>query len=686
MAGFPTEQIRNVALVGHNGSGKTTLAEAIAYNAKLIARKGRVEDGNTISDFEPEEQQHLFSVSSALISFEQGGYKFNIIDTPGFPDFFYEVQAAIEVVDLAIFVVSAIDKVESQTLNIWKLCVKKNIPRMIFVNKLDKERADFDDTLESLRDTFGAGIAPLHYPIGSEANFNGVIDLLSDQAYSYSASIASPTAIPEQIADKEHSIHDNLIEGIVVADDSLMERYLEGDTPSYKELEGALALGVKSGVVYPTLLGSALCDIGIDLLIKMICEIGPSPLDRPPLQIEIADKKFQIQCSTDSEPLALVYKTTVDPFVGMVSYLKVLSGELKNDLSLYNPRTKTNEKLHGLFSLFGNKQSPISCVGAGDFCCVAKLSSTMTGDTLVDKATPLTVPLPITQQANHIQAIAPQSQGDDDKLMTSLRKLQEESVVLGVAREEQSHQILLSTTGDLHFTIICQKLARKFSVKVDTIEIIIPYRETITVSAKAEGKYKKQSGGHGQYGVASLAIEPLERGKYFEFHDQIVGGAIPKQFLPAVEKGALEAMVTGGKYGFPIVDVSVTCYDGKYHPVDSSEMSFKMAGLFGFREAYTKAEPVVLEPIDQVIVTVPASIQGDVLGDLNSKRAKIVSTDLDEEGQAVISALVPAAELRRYALELKALSSARGSFTREHAHYDVAPQLVVSKLQVKDAH
>ncbi len=680
MSAISTDRIRNVALVGHSGSGKTSLAESLALFAKVISRKGRVEDGNTISDFEPEEQKHLVSISTSVLSFEYDGYSINLLDTPGYSDFFFETQNALQVADMAVFVINAQEGVETQTQLAWKYCQDRSLPRILFVNKLDKDRADFEETLESLRNNFGAGIAPIQYPIGTQGDFVGLIDLLSDEAFEYSDGVGSHAEIPAEIADKEHSIHDNLVEGIVVADDALMEQYLEGETPSYQELEKALGIGVKAATVFPVLVGSVSKDIGVDHLITAICEIGPSPLEVIPEKITLGDHEVEIVPSPSSEPLAIVFKTLVDPFVGSISYLKVLTGTIKTDQVLFNPRTKSTEKLHNIVSLFGNKQTSISQVGPGDFCAALKLSGVITGDSLVDKSTPVRLTISPSQSSNHVQAIAPVTQGDDDKLMTSLRKLQEEDPNLAVRRDDQSHQVLLSTTGELHFVITCEKLLRKYGVQVVTQDLVIAFKETITTHAQAEGRYKKQSGGHGQFGVCSLRIEPLERGKYFEFKDEVVGGAIPKQFLPAVEKGVLEAMTTGGKYGYPIVDVSVTCFDGKHHPVDSSEMSFKMAGLLGFREAYEKAIPVVLEPIERLEVSIPTEFQGDVLGDLNSKRAKIVDTSVAEDGYSKITALVPAVEMTRYALELKSQSAGRGTFSRQADHYEEVPPAVLSKM------
>ncbi len=684
MKPYPTEKIRNVALVGHGGAGKTTLAESLLHLCGAVNRRGRVEDGTATTDFEPEEVKRRISITSALAACEYRDHKLNIIDAPGYADFFGEVETALSIADLAVFVVSAVDGVEVGTETAWRLAARLGLPRMIFVNKLDRERADFDATLEALRTTFGAGIAPLQLPIGKEASFSGVIDLLSDEAVTYTGSAATRGPVPTEIADMEHQVHDNLVEGIVVADDELMERYLEGDTPSFEELEHTLGIGVAAGTVFPVLAGSAARDIGVDLLAQLICEIGPSPDQRPEVEVSAGGTTTPVKCTSSGDPLALVFKTVVDPYVGKISLFKVLSGTLRPDTVLSNSRARSEEKLHAPFTLVGKEQVLVPELAAGDIGGIAKLSSTSTGDTLSPKSMPVSVPVPSHAEPVLSIAIRPKSKGDEDKLMTSLHRLQEEDPSLHLRRDDETHQTVLSGSGETHLQVVCERLARKFSVEVETEEIAVPYRETITQPAEAEGKYKKQTGGHGQYGVANVKIAPLARGGGFEFHDEIVGGAIPRQFIPAVEKGVAESMAAGGSFGFPVVDVSVTCFDGKYHPVDSSEMSFKMAGSLGFKEAMAKAAPVLLEPVSHLEVTVPASYQGDVMGDLNSRRGRVLGTDSAEDGEQVIVAEVPTAEVIRYAIDLRSLTGGRGRFSVRHDHYDVAPPNVAAKVAKKD--
>jgi elongation factor G len=677
---FPAAKIRNVALVGHGGAGKTSLAEALLHCSGATNRLGRVEDGTTTTDFDPEEIRRGISLQLALAPFEHDGHKINLLDTPGYADFVADVQAALRVADLAIFVVSAVEGVEVQTEAAWRLADDLDLPRMVFVNKLDRERASFDRTLEQLRDVFGAGIAPLELPIGEEGDFRGVADLLTDTAFLYDGGTATSGEIPDEMEAREHEVHDNLVEGIVVADDALMERYLEGETISPKELEDTLAHGVAGGLVFPVVCGSATKLVGIDRLAQFICEIGPSPADRPPLVVRAGDGTAEVKVDPNGQPLAFVYKTVADPYVGKVSFFKVLSGTVKPDVQLTNPRTHTDERLHTLFTMRGKEQDVVPEVPAGDIGAVAKLTDTGTGDTLAPKGTPVVIPSIDAPTPLLAIAIKPKSKGDEDKLMTALHRIQDEDPVLQVRRDDETHQTLLSGMGETHLSIVTERLSRKFGVEVETEEVRVPYRETITVAADAEGKYKKQTGGHGQFGVAHLKVEPVDRGTGFEFVDKVVGGAIPRQFIPAVEKGVAETMGQGGVWGYPVVDVRVIVDDGKYHPVDSSEMSFRMAGSIGFKEAMAKAGPVLLEPISLLEVTVPSQYQGDVMGDLNARRGRVQGTESAGPGEQVITALVPTSEVMRYAIDLRSLTGGRGRFTVEHDHYDLLPQHLLDKV------
>lgn len=664
---FPSEKVRNIALVGHGDSGKTTLAESLLFVAGAIPRRGRVEDGNTVCDFDPEEARRGISVSLAMAPFEYEGHKVNVIDTPGYADFVSDVTAALRAADLAIFVVSAVEGVEVQTEVAWRLAEERSIPRAVFVNKLDRERASFTRTLDDLKAKFGSGVAPLELPIGEEGSFRGVIDLLSDTAVVYEGDSGkgSEGPVPDDMASEEHEVHDSLVEGIVVADDDLMERYLEDEKIEVKELEQALAKGIAEASVFPVLCGSATKPIGVDRLARFLVEESPSPAANG---------------QSDAPPVAFVFKTVVDPYVGRVNLFKVLQGTVKTDVHLVNSRTVADERLHQLSTMRGKEQETVSQVPAGDIAAVAKLADTTTGDVLGARGADVDVePFSVPEPALAI-AILPKSKGDEDKLATALHKLQDEDPALRVERNAETKQTLLRGMGETHVSIALEKLHRKLGVEVVTEDLKVPYRETITNTAEAEGKYKKQTGGHGQFGVAFVRVQPLERGAGFEFVDKIVGGAIPRQFIPAVEKGVLETMQSGGVFGYPVVDVQVECYDGKYHSVDSSEMSFKMAGSLGFKEAMGKAGPILLEPVSELVVTAPEVNQGDIMGDLNSKRGRIQGASSIGNGEVEIVAMVPTSEVLRYAIDLRSMTGGRGRFQLTHSHYDPVPTHLVDKL------
>ncbi|MDA8300927.1 MAG: elongation factor G [Actinomycetota bacterium] len=691
MKAYSPAQVRNVALVGHGGSGKTTLAEAMLLCSGAVSRAGKTDDGTAVLDFEPEEHSHHMSTSLGLAALEWRGYKINVLDCPGYADFVPEALAGLAVADIAIVVVSAVDGVEVQTEVLWRAAAELGIPRLVFLNKLDRERSDFSSALQQVQKAFGAGIAPLELPIGQEHSFSGVVDLLTDTAFTYAPGKHTATAgpIPAEIAEREHAEHDAMVEGIVVADDDLTARYLEGEEISTDELAKTLAKGVVASQVFPVVCGSGASLIGVDRLLDAICDVGPSPLERPPARAHApgSDEVVEVPCDPAGSPLAQVFKTVADPYVGKISLFRVTSGTVRPDAVLYNPRGKAEERLHALFTLRGKEQLPLTEIAAGDIGAVAKLASTNTTDTL----TPRNMPVEIDQAGAGwlgelsapvlSVAIRPKSKADEDKLMTALHRLQEEDPSLSVRRDDETHQTVLSGTGETHLAISMERLARKFGVAVETEDLVTPYRETVTSTAEAEGKYKKQTGGHGQFGVASLRIEPMERGGGFEFVDNIVGGVIPRQYIPAVQKGAEEALGDGGAFGWPVVDVRVTCFDGKSHPVDSSELSFKMAGALAVREALAKASPVVLEPLSLLEVTVPDSYQGDVLGDLNSRRGRVQGTETAGTGESLITALVPTAEIVRYAIDLRSLTGGRGRFKARHSHYEVMPSNFWDKVR-----
>ena len=673
MERFATGQIRNVALVGHNGAGKTSLAEALLHRSGVTSRLGRVEDGTTTCDWAPEERQRGMSLSLAVAPFTWRGHKVNLIDTPGYADFTGEVATALRVADLAVFVVSAVDGVQAQTEAAWRLAAELGLPRLVFLNKLDRERAGFDATLAQLQDRLGAGIAPLELPIGEESGFCGIADLLTDTAHLYDGGVPTTGPIPDDMAEREHAVHESLVEGIVVADDDLCERYLEGELVGVDELERTLHDGIAAATVFPVVVGSATREVGIDRLADFLVEIGPSPLDRP-TTVTAGDTTVAVAADPDGDPLAYVFTTVVDPYVGQVSLFRVLSGTIRTDDHLLNSRTGADERLHGLLQVRGKEQQPVAEVVAGDIAAVAKLGGTATGDTLAPRGRPVRVaPVPRPEPVLAVAVVA-ETQADDDKLVPALHRLCEEDPALAVERVDETHQTLLRGAGETHLQVAIEKLARKFGVKVGTEEVRIRYRETIAGSAqRVEGRHKKQTGGHGQFGVAVIDVEPLPPGAGFEFVDRIVGGAISRGYIPAVRKGIEETMASGGAFGFPVVDVRVTLVDGKEHSVDSSEMAFKAAGRLAFRAALDAAGPVLLEPVSRLEVTVPVELQGDVLGDLNARRGRVQATEAGGPGEQVIVACVPTAEAQRYAVDLRSLTGGRGRFTATHDHYDPVP-------------
>jgi elongation factor G len=681
----PTERIRNVVFLGHSGSGKTTLAEALLGRSGAISRLGKVDDGTSTLDTEPESVKRKISISLNLAPFEWSdstgtSHKVNVIDTPGYADFIGETEAALAVADLAVFVISAVDGVEVQTEVLWRRCEELGIPRMIFINKEDKERANFHAVLDQLKSAFGSGIAPLELPLGEESKLHGIADVLSESAFEYETDGKHHSeSMPAEIADEEHRAHDELVEEIVSGDDEQLERYLSGEVPSVAELERTLANEVRACLEFPVLCGSALTGVGVDRLADYICELGPSPRDRP-TSVAAGDTSVDVEADPAGKPLAFVFKTVADPFVGQISLFKVLSGTIKADDHLVNSTSGADERLHGLFALRGKDQIAQPQIVAGDIGAVTKLSSTRTNDTLAPKGTPVKAPPIVHPTPALTLAIKPKTQADDDKLGASLQRLQAEDPALVVERAEETKQTLLRGVGETHLQASIERLARR-GVNIETEEVRVPYRETVAGTAEAEGKVKKQSGGHGQFAVCFLRVSPKDRGAGFEWVDSIVGGAIPRNFIPAVQKGVEETMSAGGVHGFPIVDLKVECYDGKYHSVDSSEMAFKTAASLGLKDAMSRAGVVVLEPVSLLEVTVPDGYQGDVMGDINSRRGRVLGTEAVGNGQQKIIANVPTAEIMRYAIDLRSMTGGRGRFTASHDHYDVLPSHLLDKAK-----
>ncbi len=682
-----TATIRNVALVGHSGAGKTTLAEALLHRAGVVPRLGRVEEGTTVCDTEPEEIKRGISLSPAIAPLpwkapDGREYTINLIDTPGYADFAAGVDAALSVADLALIVVSAVDGVEVGTEIVWRQCEQLGIPRMVFLTKEDKPRADFHRVLDQMRTAFGSGLVPLELPIGEEDAFHGVADLLTEEGYAYDGDGSHHTeALTGDVAEEEKRLHDEVAEEIVSGDDEQLERYLSGEVPSAGELEKALVHEVRDGAEFPVLVGSAITGVGVDRLADYLCELAPSPADRPTVVHAGTPDGPETEVVADpaGEPLLYVFRTVADPFVGQVSLFKVLSGTVKNEDRLVNAVTGTEERMHGLFRMRGKEHTNVESLVAGDIGAVAKLAATPTGSTLAKRGQTVHVPRPPARPTPYALALKPLTQADDDKLSSALQRLVGEDPSLAIDRNDAG-QTLVRGTGDTHIAVALERLSRKFGVNVVTEDVRIAYRETITRTAEAEGKLKKQSGGHGQYAVCQLRVSPAARGEGSAFIDSIVGGAIPRNFIPAVEKGVLEQMALGGHHGFPVVDVKVECYDGKFHPVDSSEMAFRTAASMGLKEAMAKAGAVILEPVSLITVRVPQELQGDIMGDLSSRRGRIAGTDTTADGLSEIQAMVPEGEIGRYVMDLRSMTGGRGVFDARFDHYDVLPSHLVEKV------
>jgi elongation factor G len=676
-----TDRLRNVALVGHSGNGKTSLVEGLLYRAGVIRRPGLVVSGGTVSDHDPEEKERQQSLGLTLVSFDWKGYRINLLDTPGYADFMGETYAALKVADLAVVVVDAVAGVQAQDEVAWRVARSWSKPRLVFINKLDRDRASYDDTLAQVRERFAeTSIEPIELPIGSESSFHGVADLLVDRAFVYDTGQEAEVDIPPDMVDREHAEHEHLVEDIVEIDEALLEKYLEGEEPSPEELERALHEGLDSASLFPVLCGSATVPIGVDRLAEFICRVGPSPLDVPPVQVTAGGESVEVQPDAAGDPLLYVFKTKVDPYLGQLSLFKVLSGTISTDDTLVNPRNSTGERLHQLLELRGAEHERVGQVAAGDIAAVARLADTSTGDTLAPQRAPVRVEAAPVPTPVYGIAVRARTEAHEDKLATALRRLLTEDPSLSVRYEPSTRQTVLRGLGEVHVQVVLARLQR-LGVEVETEPVQVAYLETLAGPADTEGKYKKQTGGHGQFGVANVRFEPLPRGAGFEFDDKVTGGAIPRGLIPAVSAGIVEGMSRGGKYGFPLVDLKSTCYDGKYHSVDSSEMSFKMAGSLALRAAIEQAGVVVLEPVSEVTVEVPSDLQGDIMGDLSSRRGEVLGADSgSSDGTTVVRAHVPTSEIISYALDLRSITGGRGTFSVQHHTYQPLPDHLLARL------
>lgn len=681
---FDTESIRNLALVGHGDSGKTSLVSALLYSAGAVNRLGRVDEGNTVTDYDEDEIERKITINTALAHCEWRGKKINLLDTPGYRAFVLDAKAAMPAVEAVAVLIDAISGVEVQTERVWSFAEGFGLPRLLVVNKLDRERASFARSLEAMGGVFGREVVPVQIPLGEEKEFRGVVDLVREKAFVYETDGSGTfreEEVPEELKSEVESRREALVEMIAESDDELMEKFFDNGTLSQEELVQGLRKALARRQIFPVFCVSALLNVGVKQLLDSVVDLCPNPLEREPLPAISLKTKEEVKISPDpSGPAAAyVFKTLADPFAGRISLLKILSGALKPDSPVRNLNQDADERLGGLNVLQGKANETVPEVRTGDICAVMKLKQTTTGDTLADRNfTAVFKKVEFPEPAIRF-AIEPKSRGDEDKIGNAIAKIMEEDPTIRFRRDPQTKEFLLSGTGQLHIEVTVAKLKKKYGVEVTLKPPKVPYRETITGTADVQGRYKKQTGGHGQYGDCKIKMEPLERGKGFEFVNQIFGGAIPKQYIPAVEKGIQEAAEQGFLAGYPVVDFRVILYDGSYHEVDSSELAFKIAGSLAFKKGMEQAKPVLLEPIMDVEVYAPEENAGDIMGDLNSRRGRIQGMDIRGNTQ-VIRAKVPMAEMLDYQPSLTSLTGGRGSFHMEPSHYDIVPYNIAEKI------
>ncbi len=677
---YDAASIRNVTLAGHSGAGKTQLAAAILFDAGMVNRFGKVDDGTTITDFDEEEVARKHTLAASLAYAEWNKHKINLVDTPGFGNFLSDSLAAMRVSDAALVVVDAVSGVEVQTEKVWEAAEECGLPRLLVVNRLDRERASLGRTLESLNTAFGRTVIPVQMPIGEEKSFRGVVDLVGMKAYVFETDGSgkfTEEPVPDAMADEAKAARDALIEMVAEADDSLMEKFFEAGTLTQEELVSGLRTAVLGRKIFPLFCASSILNVGIQPLLDAMIAYVPAPSERPTAGTK-GGQAVEVLASDSGPYAAFVWKTVADPFAGRISMFRVMSGSLKADTTVYNLTKETPERLGHLVLLQGKTQTDVPEIKAGDMGAVAKLKETVTNDTIAEKGgvsfAPMRFPEPVLSYA-----IEPKSRGDEDKISSSLQRLQEEDPTIRSSRDAQTKELLLSGQGQLHIEVTVAKLKRRFGVEVNLKPPKIPYRETITAATDAHGRHKKQTGGHGQFGDCSIRMEPLPRGADFEFVDDIFGGAIPQTFRPAVEKGIQETRMRGYLAGYPVVDFKVTLVDGKYHDVDSNELSFKMAGRLAFKDAMTRCKPTILEPIMNVEVYAPSDFAGDLMGDLNGRRGRIAGMDT-RGGMTVIKAQVPMAEMLTYEQQLTSATGGRGSYHMEYSHYEEVPSHIQSKI------
>ncbi len=678
-------KIRNVAFVAHGSAGKTTLAEAMLFCAGAIPRLGRVEDGATTMDFDDDEIRRQISISASLAWCEWKGYKFNLVDTPGFAVFLGDARSALRVVDGAVVVVGATDGVKVQTEKVWSYAAAGELPRAIYLSKMDRERADFARALEDVRKNLAANAVPVQIPIGQEAAFVGVVDLVRMRAVQFAADgsgKASEEEIPQAAKAMAETHRAALVEAIAEADDRLLEKYLETGELSEEEVRDGLVRATREQKLFPVLCGAPARNIAVAPLLDFLAEAFPSPLERP--AVEGVDPKgngtIRREPKTDEPLAALVFKTVADPYAGKVTMFRVYSGTLSSDSSVLNSTKAVKERIGQLLLLRGKQQTPVAALAAGDMGAVVKLKETGTGDTLCDEKSPIRLPeIPIPAPVISF-AVEPKAKGDEDKMSAAFARLREEDPCIQFRYDPQTKETVVSGMGRAHVEILTERMKRKFGVDVTLKTPRVPYKETIKGKAReVQGRHKKQTGGRGQFGDCWIHMEPLPRGGGFEFANQVVGGAIPRNFIPAVEKGVVEAMERGPVAGYQVVDMRVILYDGSTHPVDSSELAFKLAGRLAFRKAVMQAKPTLLEPIMTVDVVAPADCMGDIVGDLNSKRGRVLGIEAKGRNQ-VVRANVPLAEMLEYDSRLRSITGDRGDYSMEFSHYEEVPGQTQEKL------
>ncbi len=685
MKKYEPEAIRNVGIFSHGGEGKTSIVEAMLFLAGENTRLGSVDEGTSLMDYEPEEVERKITISSTLACFEWAKNKINLLDTPGDDNFISDAKLCMRVVDTAVIVMSAVSGVKVGTEKVWGYASEFGAAAAIFVNKMDRERADFARTVEDIQKSFtDRTCLVVQIPVGQEEDFKGVVDLLAMKTCIYKGDTSGAfdvVDIPAEQLDLARKYREKLVETAVEMDDEVMERYLNGDEISPEEIEKCLKAGIADNKIVPVFCGSAARNIGVNTLLDGIVKLFPSPSFKKEVQgiNPKTNEKVSRESSAGQPFSALIFKTITDPFAGKLTLFRVYSGELHPDMTVLNVLKDEKERIGQIFSLVGKKQKPAGSASAGDIAVVAKLKDVQTGDTICDEKSAIryegvTVPNPVISFS-----LQPKAKGDEDKLNTSLARLIEEDQTIKYSRDEQTKEFLLSGMGQVHIEVIVERMKRKFGVEVELKDPKVPYKETIKGTTKVQGKYKKQSGGKGQYGDTWLELAPKPRGEGFEFVDKIVGGAIPRQYIPAVEKGIVEAMNQGILAGYPVIDFKVTLYDGSYHDVDSSEMAFKIAASMGFKKGLEMCKPTLLEPIMKMEVIVPDENMGDIMGDMNSRRGKIMGVETKGSNQ-VVKAVVPMAEVLRYAPDLRSMTGGRGTFTMEFSHYEEVPAQIADKI------